>query len=140
MAGDGEFYEVAIDELVLQFDGRVLEVFNDPDGSIRMHVSRMKIKMKPGFKKRLYVELRAQRRNTPRAIFEVKPEERPAFDELMAAEEIEDPALQSGYLLMGLSYDGLGDARKAETYWRQARDVDPRSDAEEIADQLLSEL
>lgn len=84
---DHEFYEVAVDELVLQFDGRVLEVFNDPDGSIRMHVSRMKIKMKPGLKKRLYVELRAQRRNTPRAIFEVKPEERPAFDELMAAVE-----------------------------------------------------
>lgn len=62
---DRRIHEVAVDDLVVAFDGRVVEVFNDPDGSIRMHVSRMKIKTRPGFKSHLYVELRAERRNTP---------------------------------------------------------------------------
>lgn len=62
------------------------------------------------------------------------------LDGLLTAEEVEEPALQSGYLLLGLSYDGLGDLGKAETYWLEARDLDPSSDAGQIAGQLLSEL
>ncbi len=87
MAGGGDLREMQVGDHVVAFDGRVLEVFNDADGSIRMHVARMKVKVKPGLKNRLYVELRAERRGSPRAIFEVQPEDRPEFEELMAAVE-----------------------------------------------------
>ncbi len=87
MAAADDIREMEVGDHVVAFDGRVLEVFNDADGSIRMHVARMKVKLKPGFKNRLYVELRAERRGSPRAVFEVQPDDRPAFEELMAEVE-----------------------------------------------------
>jgi len=84
MTGGMGTREVLVGERVLTFDGRVLDVFNGPDGALRVHVRRMRMKVEPTRKSRLYVQVTAERRNTPREIFEVEPEDRPAFEELVA--------------------------------------------------------
>ncbi len=76
--------EVRAGRHVLTFDGRVLEVFNGSDGSVRVHVARMRLKVSEGRKGRLVVEVTAERRNTPRAVFDVDAEERAAFEPFIA--------------------------------------------------------
>jgi hypothetical protein len=84
MLDEGSVDEVAVGEMVITFDGRVLEILNGSEGSLRVHVGRMKAKVSPTRKDRLYVEITARRRNTPREIFEVDASERPAFEALWA--------------------------------------------------------
>lgn len=87
MDGADALEEVPVGDMVIAFDGRVLEVLNGANGSMRVHVSRMKAKVRPTRKGRLYVEISASRRATAREIFEVMPEERPGFEELWSRVE-----------------------------------------------------
>ncbi len=66
MLEPGEFDQVAVGEMIISFDGRVLEILNGTEGCLRVHAGRMKAKVNPTRKDRLYVEIRARKRNTPR--------------------------------------------------------------------------
>lgn len=87
--------EVMVGDYLLAFDGRVLEFFNTHEGFNRIHIAHMRLKVQEGRKGRLLVEVTARRRNTPREIFEVKPEERPAFEAMIA--EVREAAESAGY-------------------------------------------
>ena len=76
--------EVFVGDYLLAFDGRVLEFFNTNAGFNRIHIAHMRLKVREGRKGRLMVEVTARRRNTPREIFEAQPEERPAFEGMIA--------------------------------------------------------
>ncbi len=67
-----------------RLDGGVVELFigSGAAPSLRLHVARMRVKVQPTWKDRLQVELRQERRGNW-AMFEVRPEERPAFEALM---------------------------------------------------------
>ena len=97
MSRDGQIQEVFVGDYLLAFDGRVLEVFNTHEGFNRIHIAHMRLKVQEGRKGRLLVEVTARRRNTPREIFEVKPEERPMFEAMVA--EIREAADSAGYEL-----------------------------------------
>lgn len=85
MSGGGDIREVVVGDRIIAFDGRVVEIFNGSGTapSLRLHVARMRVKVQPTWKDRLQVELRQERRGNW-AMFEVRPEERPAFEALMA--------------------------------------------------------
>ena len=83
----GGVEEVAVGRMIVAFDGRIVEILNGSAGSLRVHVARMKAKVSPTRKDRLYVEITAPRRSTEREIFEVDASERPAFEALWARVE-----------------------------------------------------
>lgn len=95
MSDEGRTQELLVGDYLLAFDGRVLEIFNTHEGFNRIHIAHMRLKVREGRKGRLLVEVTARRRNTPREIFEVQPEERPLFEAMIA--EIREAADSAGY-------------------------------------------
>lgn len=79
-----EVREVVVDEHVLTFDGRVLDVFNGRHGAIRVHILRMQIETSEARKGHLLVKFTATRGNTPIETIDVAPENRPAMEALIA--------------------------------------------------------
>ena len=85
MSGGGEIREVVVDDRIVAFDGRVVEIFNGSGTapSLPLHVARMRVEVQPTWKDRQQVELRQERRGN-RAMLEARPQARPAFEALMA--------------------------------------------------------
>jgi len=85
VAEGGEIREVVVGDRIIAFDGRVVKIFNGSgsSSSVRLHVGPMRAKVRRTSKDRLQVELRQERRGNW-ILFEVQPEERPAFEPFMA--------------------------------------------------------
>jgi hypothetical protein len=85
VSGGGEIREVVAGDRIIAFVGRVVEIFSGSGtaASLRLHATRMRVKVQPTWADRPQVELRQERRGN-RAAFEVRQEGRPAFEALMA--------------------------------------------------------